>query len=182
MSQMPLLRTVGDIEYILTVKRVKNINLRVDQSGAVHVSAPRYVSKAAIEAFLLRRRDWILAARANAQKQAKLANAPCPFTKEECLALFLPVSERVFPLFAQILDGQRPMIKVRLMKTRWGVCHVAKRSITLNMRLAEMPAAALEYVVLHEYAHFVHPNHGKEFHALMARLMPDYKARRALLK
>ena len=44
------------------------------------------------------------------------------------------------------------------------------------------PRAALEYVVLHEYVHFLHPNHQAGFHAEMARLMPDYLARRALLK
>ncbi|MEG1477793.1 MAG: M48 family metallopeptidase, partial [Oscillospiraceae bacterium] len=32
------------------------------------------------------------------------------------------------------------------------------------------------------YAHFVHANHGRDFHALMQRLMPDYKVRKALLK
>lgn len=47
-----------------------------------------------------------------------------------------------------------PVLKVRQMKTRWGVCVPAKRQITFSLRLAEKPRAAVEYVVLHEYAHF----------------------------
>ncbi|MEG2403422.1 MAG: SprT-like domain-containing protein [Oscillospiraceae bacterium] len=170
------------IEYILTVKRVKNINLRVAKGGAVHVSAPRYVSRGQINAFISSRKAWILNAQNEKILEEKQAQTPFPFTKAECLEMFLPVSDKIYPIFEDILGGQKPIIKVRLMKTRWGVCHVAKRVITLNMRLAERPQEALEYVVMHEYAHFVHANHGRDFHALMQRLMPDYKARKALLK
>ena len=43
-------------------------------------------------------------------------------------------------------------------------------------------AAAQEYVVVHEFCHFAHPNHSPAFWAAVARVMPDYKARQALLK
>ena len=43
-------------------------------------------------------------------------------------------------------------------------------------------AAAQEYVVVHEFCHFAHPNHSPTFWAAVARVMPDYKARQALLK
>ena len=39
-----------------------------------------------------------------------------------------------------------------------------------------------EYVVVHEYAHFVHCDHSPAFWAVVARILPDYKARRALLR
>ena len=97
------------------------------------------------------------------------------------LLLFTQVSDAVFPLFAQVLNGQRPVLKVRQMKTRWGVCVPAKRQITFSLRLAEKPRAAVEYVVLHEYAHFVRADHSPAFWAVVARYMPDYKARRRLL-
>ncbi len=91
----------------------------------------------------------MLAAEAEAQR-------PCAVSCEEALALFTELSDAVFPLFARVLDGRPPVLKVRQMKTRWGVCAPARRQITLNLRLAEKPRAAAEYVVLHEYAHFVH--------------------------
>ena len=68
------------------------------------------------------------------------------------------------------------------MKSRWGSCNPGKRVITLNKRLLSYPPEALEYVVLHEYVHFLHPNHQKGFYELLGRLMPDYAQRRALLK
>ncbi len=103
------------------------------------------------------------------------------YTDEECQRVFGEVSDRIYPLFAAYLPAQ-PALRVRWMKSRWGVCHVAKNYITLNKQLMGKPRAALEYVVLHEYVHFLHPNHQAGFHAEMARLMPDYLARRALLK
>ena len=72
-----------------------------------------------------------------------------------------------------MLGGVRPTLKVRRMKTRWGVCMPGKRQITLNLRLAEKPLAAVEYVVVHEYAHFVHCDHSPAFWAVVARILPD---------
>ena len=164
-------RSAGGVCYELARKRVKNINLRIRRDGSVAVSAPRRTPAARIDAFVAGRAEWIAKARA----QVLAAEA-------EAQPLFTELSDAVFPLFARVLDGRPPVLKVRQMKTRWGVCAPARRQITLNLRLAEKPRAAAEYVVLHEYAHFVHPNHSPAFWAVVARYMPDYKARRALLK
>lgn len=178
----PLQRRAGGVDYELTRKRVKNINLRVRRDGSVAVSAPCRTSFAHIDAFVAGRAEWIAQARAQVLAAEAEEKRPCAVPREQALALFTEISDAVFPLFAQVLDGQHPVLKVRQMKTRWGVCAPAKRQITLNLRLAEKPRAAVEYVVLHEYAHFVHPNHGPAFWALVARYLPDYRARRALLK
>ena len=45
-----------------------------------------------------------------------------------------------------------------------------------------MPEAAQIYVVVHEYCHFLQPNHSPAFWAEVAKLLPDWKARRELLK
>ena len=169
----------GEICYVLTRKRVRNLNLRVRSDASVAVSAPLRMPKREIEAFLREKARWVQ--QAQQKMRQKPAALPCRYTDEQCLALFTAVSDRVYPLFADLLPG-KPEIAVREMKSRWGSCHLSKRKITLNKRLAERPSAALEYVVLHEYVHFLHPDHGRGFHAEMARLMPDYKERRKLLK
>ena len=169
----------GELKYELARKRVRNVNLRVRSDGSVAVSAPMRTPRREIERFLLEKAGWVEKAREKMRQRP--APLPCRYTDEECLALFSAVSNEVYPLFAGLLP-QRPVLAVREMKSRWGSCHIAKRKITLNKRLAEKPRAALEYVVLHEYVHFIHPNHGPGFHAEMARLMPDYKERRKLLK
>ncbi len=161
-------RTVGSITYELTRKRVKNLNLRVGEGGAVRVSAPARTPLREIDRFVASHEAWI-------------EQVQDSYTDEECQRVFGEVSDRIYPLFAAYLPAQ-PALRVRWMKSRWGVCHVAKNYITLNKQLMGKPRAALEYVVLHEYVHFLHPNHQAGFHAEMARLMPDYLARRALLK
>lgn len=170
---------LGSISYTLTRKKVKNLNLRIGDRGGVAVSAPHKMPQKHIDAFLIEKAGWIIK---NQQLLLdKPAPLPCRYTKEQCLELFTAVSDRIFPLFSDLLGGKKPVLRVREMKTRWGVCHVSKRTITLNTRLAEQPPAAMEYVILHEYVHFLHPNHQAGFHAEMARLMPDYRQRRKLL-
>ena len=44
------------------------------------------------------------------------------------------------------------------------------------------PPEAIDYVVVHELAHIPHKNHGREFYACVAEILPDYKKRRALLR
>lgn len=74
-----------------------------------------------------------------------------------------------------------PVIKVRRMTSRWGSCQPYKGIVTLNSRLIETPLCCLEYVAMHEFCHFIHPDHSKAFHALMTSLMPDWKQRKQLL-
>ena len=174
-------RAAGGVRYEFKRKRVKNINLRVRADGSVAVSAPLGAPLAQVEAFVAGRARWIEAARVRALARGEEEQRPCSVSREDALALFTQVSDAVFPLFAQVLNGQRPVLKVRQMKTRWGVCVPAKRQITFSLRLAEKPRAAVEYVVLHEYAHFVRADHSPAFWAVVARYMPDYKARRRLL-
>jgi len=71
-----------------------------------------------------------------------------------------------------------PTLKVRMMKSRWGSCQPQKGIITLNSRLIEAPRSSIEYVVLHEFAHFIHPNHSKQFWGFVTMMMPDWKERK----
>lgn len=171
---------LGSVEYTLTRKRVKNINLRVRTNGTVVVSAPKNMPMQQVASFLAEKAAWV--AKSRAQVLSRPPALPCTFSKKECLWHFTELSNAVFPLFCGILGGQKPHIKVRNMKSRWGSCNIKTRTITLNMRLMEKDKDLQEYVVLHEYVHFLHPNHQPPFHAEMARLMPDYKLRRKRLK
>lgn len=170
----------GTIEYTLARKRVKNLNLRVSTGGKVLVSAPPRMPIAQVEAFIINKAGWI--EKSVAQMQKRQAPTPCIYTKQQCIDIFTPLIDEIFPLFAGILNGKKPILRVRDMKSRWGSCNMRTSVITLNMRLAQYPPAVQEYVVMHEYVHFLHPNHGAAFHAEMARLMPDYKIRRKMLR
>ena len=70
---------------------------------------------------------------------------------------------------------------VQRMKTKWGGCSPPRRTIRLNTDLARKPRECLEYIVVHELAHFVEPTHGAPFVALMERLLPNWQFSRAQL-
>ncbi len=69
-------------------------------------------------------------------------------------------------------------IRIRDMKSRWGSCHTQTGALTFHRRLIRFPEACIEYVVVHEFAHFLQPDHSPAFHALMSVLLPDWKQRR----
>ena len=170
-----------EILYELTAKKVKNLNLRVRPDGSLAVSAPRWAARAEIDRFVASRAAWITRTRTRlAQQPPACEPPPCPLTDEQCLAVFQPFLDRYYPIFAPAIGG-RLEIRLKTLKSLWGVCRPAKRQITLNRRLAQQPLEAVEYVVLHEYLHFWHPDHGKAFHRELDRLMPDNRRRRALL-
>lgn len=97
------------------------------------------------------------------------------------IEVFLEICKEIYPLF-QPYGVKYPLVKIRTMKSRWGSCQPQKGIITLNAKMIAAPRQAIEYVVLHEFAHFVHPNHFKDFYALVEKLMPDWKERRELLQ
>ena len=75
-----------------------------------------------------------------------------------------------------------PKLKIRTMKTRWGVCNKRDNSVTLNSKLIEYNIEALDYVIIHELSHFVHFNHSKEFWMLVSKYNPNYKQIKKYLK
>ncbi len=77
---------------------------------------------------------------------------------------------------------KRPRIRVRKMKTLWGSCTHAKGDIRFNFYLLCTPPQCIDYVVLHEMAHLLYPNHGEQFKAFLSRYMPDWKERRKKLR
>ncbi len=68
-----------------------------------------------------------------------------------------------------------PALKIRKMTSRWGSCMPKKNQITLNSQLIHYQERFIDYVVIHEYAHLIQPNHSKAFYAIIEKYMPDYK-------
>ncbi|MBR1811469.1 MAG: M48 family metallopeptidase [Clostridia bacterium] len=74
-----------------------------------------------------------------------------------------------------------PTMRIKDMRSRWGSCIPQKGVITLNMQLIKAPPACIEYVVVHEIAHFLHPDHSEKFHTFVASILPDWKDRKHAL-
>ena len=75
-----------------------------------------------------------------------------------------------------------PSLKIRKMKSRWGVYNKAKHSITLNSNLIEHRIEVLDYVIIHELSHIIHFDHSASFWNLVANYYPNYKKIRKELK
>lgn len=67
-----------------------------------------------------------------------------------------------------------PPVRLRFMTRQWGSCSPSGR-LTLNPWLVRAPRQAIDYVLLHELCHLRHHDHGRAFHALLQRHMPDWR-------
>jgi len=95
------------------------------------------------------------------------------FKKAFALELYL----RYIAKFSPRIDRKIARVRVRKMQTRWGSCNHAKGYLNFSLSLIERDPRFVEYVVLHELAHLIHANHGADFYALIAQIMPDFRAR-----
>lgn len=114
----------------------------------------------------------------NFDKKRRMVNR---FLNKQCRLVFEEIIHSIYPVFEKY-GVSYPNLRIRNMETRWGTCLAKKGIITLNKRLLEAPRNCIEYVVMHEFCHFIHPNHSKRFYSFLTMLMPDWKERKALLE
>jgi predicted metal-dependent hydrolase len=67
------------------------------------------------------------------------------------------------------------------MKTKWGSCNPKAHTLRINTELVKKPRDLLEYVLVHEMAHILVPNHKGPFAALMNKHYPTWENARAEL-
>lgn len=72
-------------------------------------------------------------------------------------------------------------VLIRRMRTKWGSCTHSKKTIRLNTELVKKPKDCVEYVLVHELAHLLVPNHSGAFIDLMDKCLPSWRERRNLL-
>ena len=72
-------------------------------------------------------------------------------------------------------------IHLREMQTKWASISTNGR-LTLNKELLALPRPLGEYVIVHELAHLLAPNHGKLFKSFMTAYLPDWEERERKLR
>ncbi len=100
--------------------------------------------------------------------------------KKEAKKTFTYYLDKIYLKFQEKIPY--PKLKIRKMKTRWGVCNKKDESITLNLELIKKDDRYLKYVIVHELSHFVHFDHSKAFWKTVSKYCPDYKTIRKKLK
>ena len=164
----------------------KTLSLEITKEAQVLVRAPYRLSQLEIERFVQEKADWIekhlKAVRNKLEDRQKhpvrlLGMEDIQRLADEAMSV-LPAKATYYAPKVGVAFGR---ITIRNQRTRWGSCS-SKGNLNFNYRLAYMPPAVLDYVVVHELAHLRHMDHSKEFWALVGVYLPDYKERRKWLK
>ena len=193
--------------YLIERKKIKNIYFRVKDDLKIHISAGYLVSTKQIEKLLQENALEIekLYNKTNVKKEKlvylgdKLSfhyenasprienNLIYGQTEEECQNYIYSLAYDIFNLRLtqikhQFNDLPDFKLKVRKMKTRWGVCNKKSMTITLNLELITKGVNLIDYVIIHELCHFKHMNHSKEYWNYVEKFFPYYKKTRKELK
>ncbi len=83
--------------------------------------------------------------------------------------------------WAAQMGVQPGRISLRDQKTRWGSCS-SRGSINYNWRIIMAPPAVLDYLVIHELSHMLHPNHSPAFWKEVSHWCSDFRMQRRWLR
>ena len=103
------------------------------------------------------------------------------YKRKTLMNVLSEICNRIYPTFKNY-GVDFPEIRIHKMVSRWGSCMPTKKIVTFNTALFFVPIDCVEYVAVHEFTHFLHPNHSKEFHSAMTVFMPDWKIRKQKLQ
>ena len=159
----------------------RTLALEITHSLKILVRVPKRCTQKEIDNFVKTHKDWI---NLHFERQRiRMEKHPEP-TEEERRLL---IAKAKIDLPARVTYYESKMglysegVKITGARTRFGSCS-GKNRICFSWRLMQYPQDAIDYVVVHELAHIAHKNHGKKFYELIASVLPDYRARQAILK
>nr|WP_324258522.1 SprT family zinc-dependent metalloprotease [Cellvibrio fontiphilus] len=72
-------------------------------------------------------------------------------------------------------------VSVKATRSKWGHC-TSRGAIQYNWNILLAPEHIVDYLVAHEVCHLRHPNHSRDFWALVASVCPSFATDRAWLK
>jgi predicted metal-dependent hydrolase len=94
------------------------------------------------------------------------------------------LQQRAEELNREYFDGKLKIESIRFVTNqnhRFGSCTPSTGTIRISHRLSEMPTWVLDYVVVHELAHLIQPNHSAKFWKLVNRYKLAERARGCLM-
>lgn len=100
--------------------------------------------------------------------------------KEQAKLLFQKHFDMVYERFSRKIPY--PELRIRKMKSRWGVCNIRTHVITLNLELIKRNTKYLDYVCAHEMSHLIYGDHSASFWKVVGENIPDYKKYREEMK
>ncbi len=197
---------------IITRKRNKNTYLRVKEDRSISVTTPYFVTKKQIEEMIYQNQSTIIRMLERSNKRTVeqqtfsylgkkydiIVQEGSTFEINEDVIITpdLKYLEKWYLKEMKKLYHSRvdywyyefdetipyPILKIRKMKTRWGVCNRKNNSVTLNSELFRFDLSKIDYVIIHELSHFIEFNHSPEFWEIVHRYCPNYKKIRKEMK
>ena len=168
------------MEYTVKYSKRKTVSIQV-KDGAVIVHSPIGVSEDRLSAMVNSHREWVEKQLARQEQKNEKYPEPTPVEERKLRAEARVVLKAKLDYFSKIMGLKYGRLTISGAKTRFGSCS-SKGNISFSFRLMRYPEEAIDYVVVHELAHLVEMNHSPRFYAVVARVLPDYKERRRLLK
>ena len=101
------------------------------------------------------------------------------FTKEKMEYVFQERLDKCALTFDKL---PKYSLRIRTMKTRWGVNNRGNNTITLNSELIKKDVSLIDYVCIHELCHFLEANHSDKFWKQVSLRYPYYKEARKMLR
>lgn len=83
--------------------------------------------------------------------------------------------------FAESLGVEFNKILVSDLRYRWGSC-TPKNNLNFNWRIMKAPIFVIDYLIVHELAHLIEPNHTSRFWNIVAVQVPRYELAKKWLR
>lgn len=168
--------------YTLIRSRRRTVALEITKDCRLLVRAPQRCPESYIKDFVARNQSWIGLHMEHARiRAAQLPPPPTEAEIEELKAQARAVLPEKVRQYAALMDLHPTGLKITTARKRYGSCS-GKNSLCFSCFLMQSPEEAIDAVVVHELAHIRYKNHGRQFYALVEQYLPDYKARKKLLK
>jgi predicted metal-dependent hydrolase len=145
---------ISEIEIIRSSKRKKTVSARLN-NGVLAVCAPTSISDKELNKIIARLTERLL------KKKLKRE-----LDREQNLK---EIAEK---LNKKYFGGRLPITAIEYstnQNSRFGCCNLKTGKILISHKLAAMPDWVRDYVILHELAHLIIPDHSKSFHDLTAK-------------
>lgn len=165
MADLPHPQDAWPVEIVRSERRRKTVNAKI-RNGVLVVQAPAHLSDSDLAPIIKK-----------LQTRLKRKIQPVPQTDDE-------LEKRAKELNKAYFNGELRWQSIRYVTNqnkRYGSCTPDNGTIRLSHRLATMPAWVRDYVIVHELAHLLEPNHSANFWELVNRYPLTERARGYLM-
>jgi predicted metal-dependent hydrolase len=198
-----------EVEVIIDKKRIKNIYFRINDEGNIYVTCPILTSNLTINRLLsknvksLERMYKSYLNKSNKKQKVMYLGKEMDYIEYKKVMIndgiiYGPSVDKIneylekhslslFEERMQLYINEFPNIpkfrlRIRKMKTRWGVNNFKSKTITLNTELIHYRYDCIDYVIIHELSHFYHKDHSRNFWNEVGKHFPRYKEIRKELR